>query len=197
VALNDLYRCNIVYNVFGEECMNTFWYQQTAVASGSSNQALKLAEAMDLLFVGELKALQTDDTEYKRIDVWNYTDGVEFATRDQTSDVGVVTAQTAPSQWCVGMRFDRPGIGWNYPRKRVSGFPNYVYLNNGIDPTIAGAIEGFANGWQQPNRFGSVFLWLVIRPDTTFGLGHPDLIGYGAVGDINNVYDASQNSRRN
>lgn len=196
MALNDLMRCVVAYTVFGEECFNTFWYRSTSNIIHSVSQEKDLCEAMELLFASELVDLLTTDTVFEYVSVWNYTDGVGFYSKNLAAYEGTVVSQTAPSQWCIGIKFGRPGIGWNYPRKRISGFPTYAYPNNSVDGGVAGALTPIANAWNNPNRFGSTFLNVIIRPDAGFGLGNPTLIAEGDVGGVVGIYDASQNSRR-
>lgn len=197
MPVGDLYRANVEYRVFDQLCVNTFWYRMRSANSTLTNDAQNLAEALDLLYVNPLLAYLTTEVQFESIKVWNYTDGVEYYERDQSADVGVRLSACAPSQWCIGFKFNRPGVGWNYPRKRISGFPIDVYQNNTIEDTEVVDIATVAEGWRLLNRFGDIYEWVVIRPSTAFGLGNPSVTGEGVVGAFLDYYDASQNTRRN
>lgn len=170
--------------------------RQTSEANAGVSGAQELSAIMDFAFCQGLADFLAEDAQFTRVLVYNYTNSADYAERS-SANAGTIESLCAPSQWCVGFKFNRPGIGWNYPRKRVSGFPAYVYANNDIDPDISNALDDVAATWLQPGNSNADFLWKVIRPADGFGLDNPVLTAERNVGTLLDIYDASQNTRRN
>lgn len=196
MALNDLYKAVVHSTVFTEDCYNVFWYRQMTADTGTLNMAQELADEVRGAFSDQLNNLLSEDAEFQSVSVYNYTDPDEFGLNNDII-TGTVVQESAPSQWCIGFKFQRGGVGWNYPRKRVSGFPLSAYVGNGVEPGLATVLEGIANLWQTYTLDGATFQWKVIRPGVGFALGNPVIVAEKNVGLAIAIYDASQASRKN
>lgn len=198
MAEGDLMKAIVHMSVYGEDCQNAFWYRQTEDGNSAATDELYLANVLRNLYVGTVVPVLSEDASVDYVEVYNYTNGTGYAiSTDITPDVGTVTQPSAPSQWCVGGKMARPGIGWNYPRKRISGFPLSVYIDNGLEPTFATLMQGFFNSLRTVDNSANIFRWVIIRTPEGFGLGNVDGTNVQTVGTCVEVYDASQQTRRN
>lgn len=196
MAIGELYKAVCKSLVFGEECFNVFWYRQISSDSGSPNIAELLAQELQTWWNERLATLMSEDASFRDVFVYNYSRSVETGWAIEIH-TGAITQESAPSQWCIGWKMDRGGVGWNYPRKRVSGFPLSAYVNNGIEPGLASTLEDVANDILTLTLDGATLRWVVIRPGTGFGLDNPVVTGERSVGTCVSVYDASQMTRKN
>lgn len=198
MATGDLYKLVPTIHVFGQPCQNAFWYRQRVSASPTEDAMENLAASFKFAWwENGLDSLLSDDANLSQIEIWNYTNPSESAVFTYTGEVGEVASPSMPSQWCVGTRYARPGAGWNYPRKRYSGFPGFVYVNNDIDAGIVGALTTMANAIRIISADADDFQYVIFRPDVGFGLGNPVITAEFNVALCNHVYDASQQTRKN
>lgn len=196
MALSDLYKVVIESSVYGEACFNVFWYRQMTADGGTLNIADALADQVEAWYCDELSPLMSEDASFVGVSVYNYTNSEEFGL-NTVVNVGAIAQPSAPSQWCIGFKFARPGIGWNYPRKRVSGFPLSAYVENAIEPSLAATLQSLADEWQTYTIDGATLQWKIIRPGTGFALDNPVVTAERNVGTCISVYDASQMTRKN
>jgi hypothetical protein len=194
MAIGDLYKVVASMIVYGQECQNAFWYRQRTANADPDDDIEELIAAVQFLWYGTLDDMLTTDVSFYHLTAWNYTDGVEFATTPVAGG-GSVAESALPSQYAVGCKMGRPGVGWNYPRKRISGFAADAYSGNDIDPGLSANLGLLMNAMRNVNGDGDIFEWVIIRPHSSFGLGNVVLLNEGIVGTFIDAYDATQRSR--
>lgn len=196
MANGELYKAVCRSLVFGEECFNVFWYRQITADTGSVNIAQLLAEELQVWWNERLAVLMSEDASFEDVFVYNYSNSTEVGTMVEV-DPGLIAQESAPSQWCVGWKMGRGGVGWNYPRKRVSGFPLSAYVGNGVESSLGLTLADVADDIRVLTLAGATLNWIVIRPGTGFALDNPVVTAERTVGTTISVYDASQKTRKN
>lgn len=196
MAVGDLYQLKMFTTVFGVPCQNVFWYYHL-VSSGTDDKAELLVNAFQSGFFPDMASFLSVDAEITRCECINYNDPFEQRIEVYSGLYeGAVEFESAPSQWAVGVKMGRPGAGWNYPRKRFSGFPLTTYQNNGIDSGVVSAMTAEMNDRITVLSSSNTFEWNVIRPAAGFALGNPVVTAAYPVGTVQEVYDASQMTRK-
>lgn len=192
-AWDVLYRCNVTWSLFGQNCINSFFFRTKAAATYSSIPD----EMNDLMtnivndIINPLKGCMSSNVLLVAAVLTNLNGGVLYEiVRDFVGQTGAVVSDSAPSVMAMVISWRTDFRGRRvHGRTYVPGVPLSFIDGNHLTPTGHAALNSAAqtilDNFAEGSRFSYPWLACFSRKNgTTVDLGPPPALVYSSLAGI-------------
>lgn len=192
-AWDVLYRCNITWSLFGQNCINSFFFRTKAAATYPDIQH-EMADLMDNInndLINPLRGVISDQTQLVAAVLTNLNGGTFFEiVRDYAAIFGTVASVSAPTvlSHVISWRTDYRGRRV-HGRTYLPGVPmSYVdgnHLTSDGHTALIGAAQHIIDNFTEGSRFSYPWLACFSRKNGTHvDLGPPPAVVYDSLAGI-------------